>query len=177
MHYDTGYLLAVRLNQNLGDWWSASLEYSFANQKLRYSNLSPTVQSLSMNQYTHRISYNVAYLPKPRTSRFRPYVDAGAGVAGYYLGGQAKKNAGQLGLFFDNSWTFLFNWGGGAKYLIMDQFAFGADVKDQITPVPSYGLPSSARVVNGQFFPGIAHHGVFQNWQINLGLSFQWDDY
>jgi hypothetical protein len=49
MHYASGYQIGVRVTQNLGEFAAASLEYNFANQPLRFTNLTPTVQSLSLS--------------------------------------------------------------------------------------------------------------------------------
>jgi opacity protein-like surface antigen len=177
MHYSSGYLVGVRINQNLGDFWAADLEYSFSNQFLRFTNLSPSIQSLSLDHFLHNFTYNVSYLALPRTSRFRPFADAGVGAALFYLPGRVKKDARELDLFLRDSWEFVFNWGGGFKYLVMDEFAVTVDVKDRISGVPSYGLPSTARIINGHFQPGFAPHGTMQNWQFNFGLTYQWDEY
>src|SRR5262245_10230114 len=39
MHYASGYQVGLRGNQNLGYYWAAELEYSFANQPLTFTNL------------------------------------------------------------------------------------------------------------------------------------------
>src|SRR5262245_55767770 len=97
MSYAPGYQVGVRINQNLDDFWAANLEYSFANQFLRYTNLSPSIPSLSLNQYLHNLSYDVLYLPVARTKRLRPYVDAGIASGWFYLPGRVKKDALKLG--------------------------------------------------------------------------------
>jgi hypothetical protein len=50
-------------------------------------------------------------------------------------------------------------------------------VKDRISRLPTYGLPPSARVVNGQYQPGISPHGRLQILQVNLGFTYQWDEF
>jgi len=62
------------------------------------------------------------------------------------------------------------------KYLVADQFALTVNVKDQISGVPSYGLPHTARVINGFYQPGIGTRGVLNNWQFSFGAVFQWDE-
>jgi hypothetical protein len=177
MSYESGYQVGVRINQNLNEYWGADLEYSFANQFLRYTNLSPSIQNLSLDQYQHNLSYDVSYLPRARTKRLRPYVDVGIGAGWFYLPGRVKKDALELGLRLRDSWAFVFNVGGGFTYLVQDQYAITFDVKDRISRIPSYGLPESARVVNGQYQPGIALNGRLQNLQFNLGFTFQWDEF
>ena len=176
MSYDSGYLVGVRINQNLGDYWAADLEYSFSNQHLTFTNLSPNIQTLKLNQYLHNFTYDVSYLALPRTQRFRPFADAGVGGGFFYLPGRVRKDARELDLSLRNSWEFVFSWGGGFKYLVTDEVAVGFDVKDRISRIPSYGLPSEARIVNGRFQPGFAPHGTMNNWQFNLGVTFQWDE-
>src|SRR5262245_49632001 len=45
MHYGSGYELGLRVNENLGNFLAADLEYSLANQPLTFNNLSPNIQS------------------------------------------------------------------------------------------------------------------------------------
>jgi hypothetical protein len=176
MHLASGYLIGARITDNFKESWSGDLEYSFGHENLSFTNLSPVIQSLSLTQYTHRLSYNVSYLPLPPPKRFRPYGDVGVGTALYFLPGQSKEIALGQGLNLRDTWVFLVNWGGGFRYLLQDQFAFTLDLKDRLSNVPSYGLPDSARVVNGQYQPGMHTHGIAQSWQINFGLTFQWDE-
>jgi len=172
IRYDAGPLIGVRVNQNLGDFWAADLEYTLANQRVHFTNLSPSIQSLSLNQFINHISYDVSILPWRRSKRFRPYGDLGTGLVAFYIPGSLKKDVSGL----RDSWEFLVNWGGGFKYLVMDEFALTFDMKDRLSQVPTYSLPEVARVVNGQYQPGIARHGVMQTWQFNIGFTFQWDE-
>jgi opacity protein-like surface antigen len=177
MEYGDGYQIGLRLAEHLHDFWGADLEYTFANQPLRFTNLAPDIQSLSLSHSLHHFSYNVSFLPIDPARRFRPYGKLGAGAALFFINGSSKDEAELLGLNLRDSWEFMMNWGGGFKFLVMDQFAVVADVKDQISGIPSYGLPTSARIVNGQYQPGIRLDGFLHNWQFNLGLAVQWDDY
>jgi hypothetical protein len=176
MRHASGYQIGARINDNFNEYWSGGLEYSFAHEDLRFTNLSPAIQSLSLTQYVHYLSYNVSYLPLPLARRFRPYGDVGVGTGLYLLPGESKETALAQGLNLKDSWVFLVNCGGGFRYLIKDQFAFTLDLKDRLSNAPRYGLPGSGRVVNGQYQPGMLTHGVFQGWQLNLGLTFQWDE-
>jgi opacity protein-like surface antigen len=176
MRYESGYVFGLRISQNVRDYWGADIEYSFANQPLRFTNVSPDIQELSLSHYLHHFSYNVSFLPLPRVKRFRPYGDAGIGAALYYVPGHAKQQALEAGLALRDSWEFLFNWGGGLKYLVIDKFAVTFDAKNRLSRVPSYGIPPSARVVDGQYRPGMARHGAVQHWQASIGLTYQWDD-
>ena len=177
MEYSSGYVLGVRVNQNLNDFLGVDLEYSFADQKLDFMNISPGIQRLSLTQYIHHVSYNVSFLPSPRSERFRPYIDAGVGAALFYIAKPSKKDALDLGLKLRDSWEFLGNVGGGFKYMVRDPLAVTVDLKDRISRIPSYGIPTSAQVVGGQYQPGMALHGVMHNWQFNAGITYQWDEW
>jgi opacity protein-like surface antigen len=176
LHYGSGYQFGVRVRNYLSNYWAADLEYSFANQPLTFTNLSPDLPSLSVSESVQHLSYNVSYIPLKPTSRFRPYASAGAGAALFFIPSGSKNEALAQGVRLRDSWKFAFNWGGGLRYLLADRWALAFDVKDQITGVPSYGLSHSAAVIQGRFRPGIARSGFLNNWQLNLGIAFQWDD-
>ena len=112
-----------------------------------------------------------------RLSRFRPYGKIGTGASLFYIQKSSKREALGRGLELRDSWKFLATWGGGFKYFATDELAFTFDVKDHLSGVPSYGLPSSARKVNGQYQPGVSSTGVMHNWQLNFGVAVQWDNW
>jgi outer membrane protein W len=174
MHFGSGYQIGVRLENNVKEHVGVDLEYSFAHQNLSFTNLAPS-QSVSVTQYVHYLSYNIAYLPMPAFRRFRPYGVVGVGTALYFLPEASKEAALEQELKIRDSWAFLVNCGGGFKYLLKDQFAITFDAKDRLFTIPSYGLPSSARMIGGRFEPGMFTHGIGQTWQVNVGLTFQWD--
>src|ERR1051325_904478 len=57
LEYRSGNLVGVRIHENLNDYWAAAMEYSFAAQPVRFVNLSPAIQNLSLNQYIHHLAY------------------------------------------------------------------------------------------------------------------------
>ena len=177
VHYGSGYQFGARIAENLRDVWCAELEYSFANQPLRFTNLTPTVQSLSITQSVNHFAYNVAYLPPLDYGRFRPYGKIGVGATLFFLQDSSRDAAQALGIHLRDSWQFSFNWGGGLKFRANDQTVLIFDVRDFVSGVPSYGLPQSAQVVNGEFQPGYARHGFLNNVQVSVGVSFRWYDY
>ena len=176
MKFDSGYQVGVRANQNLGDYMGAALEYNLARQPLLLTNLSPSIPSLSLAHWVNQLTYSVSYSPMDRSKRFRPYGDLGVGAVLFHIAGHSKTEARALGVPLRDSWAFAFLWGGGLKYPIVDQFAFTVDVKDRLTRIPSFGIPETARVVNGQYQPGMALHGTMQTWQLNFGVTYQWDE-
>jgi hypothetical protein len=176
VHYGSGYVVGGRVNQNLNDYWGAALEYNFANHPLQFTNLSPTVQSLELSQTVHHLLYNVSYIPFGGFERFRPYAQLGAGVTLFYLHGSSRDQALASGVYVRDDWKFTGNWGAGFKYMLDEQTALLFDFKDSISGVPSYGLPSSAEVVNGHYQPGIGRTGLLNIWQVNFGVAFRWND-
>jgi opacity protein-like surface antigen len=177
VHYGQGYQVGMRLTENFSDFWSADLEYNFANQPLHFTNLSPTIQDLALTHSIHHISYSISYIPLSRRSRFRPYAQIGAGGTLFFIDGDSKDKAARFGLDLQDTWKFTVDWGGGLKYLVNDQVALAFDAKDQMTGLPSYGLPRYAQVVNGQYQPGFGRSGLLHNVQFNFGVVFQWDEW
>src|SRR5206468_901435 len=164
-------------SQNLGNYAAADLEYHFANQPLTFTNLRPDIPSLSVGHSTNHFSYNLSYLPLSRGKRFRPYATMGAGAVLYHISQGSKEDAAMLGIGLHGSWEFMFSPGGGLKYLVQDQFVLTLNVKDQISGVPSYGLPRFASVTNGFYQPGIKSSGLVNSWQISFGAVYNWDDF
>jgi opacity protein-like surface antigen len=177
MKYAAGYQIGIRLKQNVDERWSADLEYSFANQPLQFTNLTPTIPSLSLSQSIHGFSYNVAYHPFEYWHRFLFYGRIGSGASLFYIHKSSKNDAAQLGATLRDSWKFAFNWGGGFNYAIADQVALAFNMRDEMTGIPAYGLPRSAQVVNGVYQPGLAPSGLLNHVQVNLGVSFQWNEW
>lgn len=175
VHYGSGYQLGARVNQNLNDYWNADLEYSFANQPLRFTNLSPSVPTLSFGQTVHHFSYSISYIPLGGSERFRPYAKIGTGATLFYIHGDSRDYAETLGVHVRDSWKLSVNWGGGFKYILSDQALLSFDVKDYLAGVPSYGIPHSAQVIDGQFQAGCATAGVLQNFQLNIGIAYRWN--
>jgi outer membrane protein W len=122
------------------------------------------------------MSYNISYLPLPRSKRLRPYALVGVGAVLFWIPGDSSREAKALNFNLRSSWEFLVNAGGGVRYLVRDQFALNLDVKDHISRVPSYGIPVSTSVVDGVFQPGMSRHGTLNNWQITFGFTYQWDE-
>lgn len=176
IHYGSGYQLGARVNENLNQYWTADLEYSFANQPVRFTNLAPGIPSLDLGQTIHHFSYSVSYIPLGGFERFRPYAKVGTGATLFYLHSDTRDDALALGVAVRDSWKFTMNFGGGFKFMVDDQTALLFDVKDYISGVPSYGLPTAAEVVNGQFQPGFAPRGLLQNIQLNFGIAYRWNN-
>jgi opacity protein-like surface antigen len=175
LRYGTGYQMGARLSDNFLQHWGATLEYSFSNQPITFTNLSDSVPSLGLGHSIHRFAYDINYYLRDRDSRWRPYVFAGPGVSLFYVKGPAKASAAAQGIKLSDPWKFTMNWGGGVKYLLRRQVAGSFQFSDSISGVPGYGLPKSGGVVSGTYVPGFRPDGYLNNWLISLGFIFQWE--
>jgi outer membrane protein W len=175
LRYNRGYHVGVRVAQHFEDYWAANLEYSVSHQRVRFLNLSPGVENISLSHLIHQFSYSISLAPTRLHQRFRPYVMLGAGSTLFYIPDSSKHDASLFGLRLRDSWEFTVNAGGGFKFLMADRAVFTVDLKDHISGVPSYGLPLSAEVTAAGFQPGIETRGMLHNWRLNAGLGFQWN--
>jgi opacity protein-like surface antigen len=176
VHYADGPQLGARISENHWNRWGADLEYSFSNQPLTLSNLSPNLASLSLAHSIHRLVYDIAYYPLERSRRLRPYGFAGAGVSLFHISGSSKSSAAAAGVELEDSWQFVFSWGGGVKCLLRDQVAIGFQVADNISGVPGYGLPRSAQAAGGQYVPGLLPDGYLHNLLIQASFIYEWGE-
>lgn len=174
MQYGSSWLLGARLSESRGDYWGAEFEYSYANQPLRFTNLTPTVPALSLSQGVNTFAYNFIFFFTNPYRRLRPYAVAGIGTSLFQPYGSTEAEAAAAGIHLGNTWTLVFNWGGGVKYLIRDHWAVRLDFRSHLGTMPDYGLPSSASVTQGQYIPGMAASGTLQNWHVNAGIAYQW---
>jgi opacity protein-like surface antigen len=177
MKYAAGYQAGGRIKQNVNPWWAADLEYSFNNQPMTFTNLTPTIPSLAVSQSIHDFTYNVSYLPFEYWHRFHFYARTGAGASLFFIHENSKDEAAQLGIPLHNSWKFAFNWGGGFNFAVTDEVKLTLNFSDLMTGVPAYGLPRSAQVVNGVYLPGLATSGLMNHTHVNFGISFQFNDW
>jgi outer membrane protein W len=185
VHYATGYQIGVRLTENVNDSWDATLEYSYANQPVTFTNLSsnlstdlsPVIQSLRLSHSVNHLNYSVSYLALGHSSCFRPYVQAGVGATLFFITESSRNTALALGVPLRDSWKFTFNWGGGAKYVLNEETVLIFDVKDYISSIPSYGLPLAGQVVNGQLQTARSSAGRLNSVQLNIGIAYRWNDW
>jgi opacity protein-like surface antigen len=177
LEYKSGYLLGVRITQNLGQKLGAELDYNFANQPGAFLDLIPGTSRLDLHHNIHSLVYSMLYYPLDRSSRFRPFGTLGGGASLFNLSDDSKTEAATNGIPLSDSWKFAFSFGGGFKYLLLGQLGLRFDIRDQITGVPAYGLPNTAPVVSGED-PGAAFRadGKIHNWLANVGLSYTWGD-
>jgi opacity protein-like surface antigen len=175
VQYNSSWLVGSRLSESMGDFWGAEFEYSCANQPLRFTNLTPSIPDLSVKQSVNTFAYNFIFFFTNPYKRIRPYAIAGIGTSLFQTYGSAESDAKAAGVNLGNSWTFVFDWGGGVKYLFHDHWAARVDFRSHLGTMPDYGLPPSATVSQGNYVPGLATSGTLQNWHVTAGIAYQFD--
>src|SRR5262249_22641170 len=92
VHYGAGGMAGVRVEQNVANHWAFSLEYTWANQPLTFTNLTPNIQSVSVGHNVHHLSYSTMFLPVKFTHRLRPYGTAGIGTSLFVITGRSRND-------------------------------------------------------------------------------------
>jgi hypothetical protein len=173
LKYDAGWHIGGGIMNNRWSKVSAALEYSFSAQSATVTNLSDLLPSLEFNHSVHRITYNILYFPRGRKVRLQPYVFGGPGLSLFYVHRSVKDVAEALGLRLTDPWKFTMSLGGGTRYFLGSRIAAFFQFGDNISGVPGYGLPTSGRVIFGQYIPGFRPNGFLHNWETRGGIMFQ----
>ena len=169
---DSGILLGARLTQNLGRYFAAEMDYTFADHSGTFSNPTPVIPSLNMDQTSHSLYYDLLFYIRDSNSKFRPYATGGVGVTYFALDDAIKSASEQMGFPMNNSWEVGIRVGGGAKYRLSDKIGIRADFTDQISDTPGYGLPSTVTVVDLVPGAGYSPSGTLHNMQMSFGLIY-----
>ncbi|RPI20622.1 MAG: hypothetical protein EHM61_26650 [Acidobacteria bacterium] len=164
LRFAPGYLVGGRITQNLGQYLGAELDYSLANQPAEFSNLSPFIQTLSLDHRVHNVTYTVLFYGLKPNSRIRPYGFIGPGISYYDTFGVEQGPPVEI----TDRWKVAGIWGGGVKYWALDHVGFRFDVRDHITGVPDFGLPERGTVTTAAFDP----EGMLHNWQFSVAFFY-----
>ncbi len=167
-----GYVYGLRITENRWRHWGAELEYSFANHPFAFLDLQPGSGRLDLDQRVHKISYNFLLNPWRPLPLVRPFALLGAGASFFQLVGDSKQRTAASGVDLTGRWKFAVSYGGGVKLDVAPNWGFRVDVRDQVTGIPDYGLPSVATIVNEQQSPAFRPDGLFHNWQFNIGIAY-----
>lgn len=175
LDYSSGFLMGVRLTQNLKGKMGAELDYTYANQPLTFLNVSSNIPSLRVSHKVHSFVYSILYYFGDRNSRVRPFASVGAGASLFRIDGGSKFEALSLGVDLNDTWKFVGSFGGGVKYMLNESIGIRFDVRDLISGVPSYSLPRSSPVENdGTIGPAFRPEGTLSDWQFSAGVFFTW---
>lgn len=169
---ESGYLVGVRITQNLARHFGAELEYSYGNQPGALINLAPALRRLDLGQKIHTVSYNGLVYLTPRGSKIRPFGTAGVGISLFQLDSSTEAEGIMAGLDLRDRYKFAFTWGGGVKVYSGRQWGFRFDFRDNVTGVPDYGLPRIGQVTAGVPGPGFRPDGLAHRLQFSGGFIF-----
>ncbi len=168
LNFDSSYVLGVRIAENMGPRLGAELEYAVANQPVLFVNLAPSIPQLELNQKVHNLSYNVVIYPREREDRIIPFAFMGIGASLFNVSGDSKGAALQQGVELEDRGKFAFSYGGGVKLAMAPDWGVRFDVRDQVTGMHDFGLPSTAPLLGAGFRP----EGTSHNWQMSVGYLY-----
>jgi opacity protein-like surface antigen len=143
--------------EDLYDYVSGEVRYLYqdGHPYLRYNGVRTDIQGQS-----HTIAYDMLFHFKPRQSKLRPFVAAGAGGKDFVIAGPApfpQPFPGIATLNNVNQWKFVVSLGGGVKYQVQTHVLLRLDFRDYITTFPSDEISpavhNTARGVFEQFTP------------------------
>ncbi len=169
-NFASGYLVGVRITENFAKHFGAELEYSLANHPLEFTNLAPVLPSLRLANKVHQFAYTILFYPYDRQIPIRPFLSAGIGTSLFQTPSDSKNQALDKNVEVKDRWKLAFYYGGGIKYQKNRNWGFRLDIRDQLTGVPNYGIPS-----NGPAETRIRPDGVLHNWQFSLGLMYAFE--
>jgi len=172
LEFDSGYLLGFRIGENLTPRFGAELEYTFANQPLLFVNLSPSIPLLELSHKVHTVAYSVLVYPMHRQGPYIPFASIGIGASFFRLSNDSVDNALLQGVDLKNRWKFAFSYGGGVKFPMGPEWGLRVDVRDHVTGVSDYGLPSTAPLLGA----GLRPNGFLHDWQVSVGLLYSFGD-
>ncbi len=171
LSYDPGYALGFRITENLGRKFGAELEYSYIDNSLSFSNLSDLVPNLNVKQRLHKIVYSILVYPIGRKGRVQPFGSFGGGTSYFQIADDSE--AEQNAIILKDRWKLAASFGGGVKIPLSGPWGFRVDFRDQITSVPSFGLPEIAPSFQGNSGAGLLPDGLFHDWQIDAGFIYR----
>ena len=166
-NFESGFLTGVRITENFGQHFGAELEYSFADQPLEFTNLTPDLPSLHLAHKVHQFAYSILFYLYDHQPSIRPFLSVGIGTSLFRIPSDSKNQALEKGIDLTDRWKVGFNYGGGIKYQKSQNWGFRLDIRDQVTGVPDYGIPSRG-TAEALFRPD----GVLHNWQFSVGLMY-----
>jgi outer membrane protein OmpA-like peptidoglycan-associated protein len=169
-----GGLMGARASVNATDYFAVEMDVGFYSyHKLGFRGPTPGGLALSpFPMHIYQGSFNGVLHMTPRDSKFRPFVTAGIGAAGYAPNASARGYAAGLppsagfGNFRART-DFEGNYGVGLKIQAAPRIGFRFDVRGYIGFEPGFGLPSTS--VNGS--AAIVPNKVLNGVEVTGGLT------
>lgn len=170
--FQNGVKIGIRGTLNLTEHWGAEGTYSFSSNDLQVTRVQPAAVE-TFGIHLHQLTANAIYFFTARDKAFRPFLTAGLGLSRYSPTSDAKLAAAQNFLgqpaVLTSASAFNFNFGGGIESRPWQHFGIRLDLRDHLTAIPRFGLPSSATSPTAPFFP---IQGRAQDFEITTGLTY-----
>ncbi len=168
----SGWVMGVRISENLSNFFAAEFEYAINDQPVTALNLAPELPVLSLDQKIHNFTYNGIFYPFGRRRGIRPFGTVGAGASLFQISSDAEAAGVAAGVDLVDRWKVAWTWGGGVKFRMGGSWGLRLDFRDHVTPVPDYGIPRSAELIDGVLIPALRPDGRFHSYQVTAGLIF-----
>src|SRR6266446_5426246 len=115
---DNGFRFGFRFCFNQGNFWGHEVQYAYSRAHLKFNDQGGAEQGMAI----HQGGYNfLGYLTK-EGSRVRPFGTAGVQFANFVLPGSSATSGG-------GSTKFGFNYGGGVKVKVLNNWALRFDLR------------------------------------------------
>lgn len=129
--------------------------------------LSSGSAKADMQGQSQAVTYQLLFHFKPRASRWRPFVSAGAGIKGYIVAGPApvpQPAPNLASLVGTDEWKLVIAVGGGVEYRLVDHVILRFDFLDYMTQFPKKQLMPAANNTA---------RGIFQQFTPMFGVGYR----
>ena len=170
LDYNAGYSLAFGVTENLAERFGAEMRYGIGSLPLAVAGPAEGTATPAQAHHVHGLIYSLIVYPQGwRRGRLVPYALAGLGASLFQPSGDA--DAASRNLVLKDRWKLAGEMGGGVKLYLDPPWSLRFEVRDRITGVPDYGLPSVASQEEGAGAV-LPAGGRLHLWQIQAGLTY-----
>ena len=169
---DAGFLLGLRIGENLGRFFGAEVEYTWGRHSGNLRDLTPAMPGFELEQSVHNFLYSGLFHLKPRWSRLRPFAIVGAGAALFTPSSASRAAGAAAGLDMKHRWKFAVGLGGGLNWDLKGPWRLRLEFRDRITGVPDYGSSRPGNGADAEQTPALRPQGLFHGLQWTAGLVY-----
>jgi len=170
----TGGKLRARASLDLTSHWTLEADYTFGRNNFRVNEMGTTPAQRDFGIRVNNVTLNLVRFFTASKRRFRPYLGTGIGWV-RYSPTDAAKNLALTGEFIGapanltatNDFSIPF--GGGIEFRFSRWLGTRIDVRDNISRVARFGVPTTPGGPGGAFFPV---DGITHNVQVEIGVVF-----
>lgn len=169
----TGGKLRARGSLDVTSHWTLEADYSFGRNNFRVNEMGTTPAQRDYGIRVHNVTFNLVRFFTASRRHVRPYLGTGIGWVRYSPTDAAKTLA--MTEFIDApsnltaSNDFSVPFGGGMEIRFTRWLGTRLDVRDNISRVARFGVPTTPSGPGGDFFPV---DGITHNVQVEIGMVF-----